>query len=183
MPMLRNVALFGCTGLAALMIGCAPQAAPDTRDADVKAVKDVEAAWVKDAATRDPEKFAAYYADDGSVLLPNAPILNGKDAIKMVLRPMLADPNFVLTFQASKVVASKGGDLVYSVGSYNMTVSDEKTKKPVTDKGKYLTVYKKQADGSWKAVANMISSDMPLAGVARNIKKVGAKTTTRGRSK
>jgi ketosteroid isomerase-like protein len=101
----------------------------------------------------------------------------------MALKPMLADPNFALTFQANKVVASKGGDLVYAVGSYNMTVSDEKTKKPVTDKGKYLTVYKKQADGSWKAVANMISSDMPLAGVARNIKKVGAKTTTRGRSK
>ena len=42
--MLRNLMLFGCTGLAAVMLSCAPQAAPDTRDADVKAVKDVEAA-------------------------------------------------------------------------------------------------------------------------------------------
>ena len=181
--MLRNVALFGCTGLAAFMIGCGPQAPPDTRDADVKAVKDVETAWVKDAATKDPEKFAAYYADDGSLLLPNTPILSGKDAIKTALKPMMTDPNFALTFQASKVVASRGGDLVYSVGSYNMTASDEKTKKSVTDQGKYLTVYKKQADGSWKAVADMISSDMPLAGAAKNVKNVGAKRTTRSRSK
>jgi ketosteroid isomerase-like protein len=43
-----------------------------------------------------------------------------------------------------------------------MTTTDPKTKKPVTDKGKYAEVYKKQADGSWKAVADMDSSDTPL---------------------
>jgi ketosteroid isomerase-like protein len=43
-----------------------------------------------------------------------------------------------------------------------MTTTDPKTKKPVTDKGKYLIAYKKQADGTWKVVADMESSDMPL---------------------
>ena len=43
-----------------------------------------------------------------------------------------------------------------------MTMTDPKAKKPVTDKGKYVTVYKKQADGSWKAVADIMNSDMPL---------------------
>ncbi len=47
---------------------------------------------------------------------------------------------------------------LYSVGTYSMTVSD-RDKKPVTDKGKYVTVYKKQADGSWKAVHDMWNSD------------------------
>ena len=41
-------------------------------------------------------------------------------------------------------------------------MTNPKTKKPVTDKGKYVTVYKKQADGSWKAVADILNSDMPL---------------------
>jgi ketosteroid isomerase-like protein len=31
----------------------------------------------------------------------------------------------------------------------------------MTDKGKYLTVYTKQADGSWKAVADTMNSDSP----------------------
>lgn len=161
--MLRNVALFLCAGLSVLMNGCAPQASSDMREADVKAVKDVEAAWVNAAATKDPDKFAAFYSDDASLLMPNAPILSGRESIKAAFKGAFSDPNFALTFQSNKVEASKGGDLVYSVGTYNMTMSDEKTKKPITDKGKYLTVFKRQADGSWKAAADMINSDMPVA--------------------
>jgi uncharacterized protein (TIGR02246 family) len=124
-------------------------------------VKDVEAAWVKDIATKDADKFASYYSDDASLLMPNAPTISGRENIKAALRPMLADPNFALTFQATRAEASKGGDFVYTVGTYSMTMSRPSDKTPVTDKGKYLTVFKKQPNGSWKAVADMISSDMP----------------------
>jgi uncharacterized protein (TIGR02246 family) len=124
-------------------------------------VKDIEAAWVRDIATRDADKFASYYSDDASVLMPNAPIVNGRENIKAALRPMLADPNFALTFQATRAEASKGGDFVYTVGTYSMTVSRPSDKTPVTENGKYLTVFKKQPDGNWKAVADMISSDLP----------------------
>jgi uncharacterized protein (TIGR02246 family) len=165
--MLRYGSLVGCVGLFALTIACTNTAVPDTREADIKAVKDAEAAWVKDVATKDVDKFASYYSDDASVLMPNAPIINGKDNIKAALKPMLADPNFALTFQSTRAEASKGGDLVYTVGTYSMTMSAPKVKKPITDKGKYLTVFKKQADGSWKAVADMINSDMPAPGLAQ----------------
>jgi len=160
--MLRNPCLFACVGLLALMTACTTTA-PDTRDADIKAVKAVEAAWVNDIATKDPEKFAGYYSNDASLLLPNVPIISGRVDIEAALRPMLADPNFALTFQSTQAEASKGGDFVYTVGTYSMTVSNPKDKKPVTDKGKYLTVFKKQANGSWKAVADMMNSDMPAA--------------------
>ena len=42
------------------MCACSPvlaSAAPDTHDADVKAIKDTETAWMKDAATKDVEKL------------------------------------------------------------------------------------------------------------------------------
>ena len=39
------------------------------RDADIKAVKDVEADWVKDIAAKDADKFASYYSDDASFLV------------------------------------------------------------------------------------------------------------------
>jgi ketosteroid isomerase-like protein len=58
----------------------------------------------------------------------------------------------------SRVEVAKSGDLGYTQGTYTMTTTDPKTKKPVTDKGKC----KKQADGTWKAVADMSSSDTPL---------------------
>ena len=164
--MLRNTLLIGCVVLAALAIGCsqapvAPPTPPDTRAADVQAVKDVEAALVKAAATKDVGKIDIYFADDASGLYPGAPTLNGKAAIKAVWAASLADPKFSLTFQSTRAVASKGGDMVYSEGTYTM-MTNPKTKKPMTDKGKYLTVYMKQADGSWKAVADTYNSDSPM---------------------
>jgi len=165
--MVRNTSLIGCLALVALTAGCTnapapPPTPPDTRAADVQAVKDVEAAWLKDTATKDADKWASYFAEDGCGLYPGAGTLNGKAAIKAAMAPYFADPNFSLTFQSTRVMASKGGDMVYAQGTYTMTASNPKTKKPMTDKGKYLTVYTKQADGSWKAVADTFNSDSPM---------------------
>ena len=54
--------------------------------------------------------------------------------------PVLADPNFSMDFHSTRAVASKGGDMVYSQGVYTMTMTDPKTKKSKTDKGKFLTL-------------------------------------------
>ncbi|MGH9647402.1 MAG: YybH family protein [Bryobacteraceae bacterium] len=153
-----------------ISIGCstaptaapAPAAPPDTRAADVQAVKEVEAAWVKDAATKDAAKWASYFSDDGAGLYPGGPTVTGKEALKSSIAPMLADPNFALNFESTHVVAAKGGDMVYSYGTYTMTMSNPKTKKPMNDKGKFMTVYMKQADGSWKAVADTFNSDAKM---------------------
>ena len=141
--------------------GCSTLAAPDNHDADVKAIKQTEAAWAKAAGSKDLDQWLAYYSDDGSVLLPNAPAITGKDNLRAALQPMVADPNFALSFQSTRVDVARSGELGYSQGTYSMTLSDPKTSQPVTDRGKYVTVFKKQADGSWKAVEDMISSDMP----------------------
>jgi uncharacterized protein (TIGR02246 family) len=162
--MLRNTSLIVCMALAALAAGCSNTPAPptDTRAADVQAVKDVEAAWNKDIATKDADKFASYFAEDGCALYPGAGTLDGKAAIKAAMAQYFADPNSSWTSQDTRAVASKGGDMVYVQGTYSMTMTNPKTKKPMTDKGKYLTIYGKQADGSWKVVADTFNSDSPM---------------------
>jgi ketosteroid isomerase-like protein len=42
-----------------------------------------------------------------------------------------------------------------------MTMTDPKTKKVLTEKGRYVTVYKMQADGGWKAFVDIDSEDAP----------------------
>ena len=158
--MLRYGWLVTSVALFPLLTSCT-NPAPDTHDADVSALKDTEAAWVKDAATKDVDKWVAHYTDDASVLLPNAPILTGKEAIRGALKPMMSDPNFALSFGATKVDVAKNGDLGYTQGPYSMTISNPQTKAPVTEKGKYLTVYKKQADGTWRSVEDTFMSDAP----------------------
>jgi uncharacterized protein (TIGR02246 family) len=162
--MLRQLTVIALVVLLVAAVGCSntpttPAPAPDTRAADVEAVKQVEAAWNKDYASKDAGKLASYFTEDASGLYPGAPTLKGREAIKASLAPLAADPNFSLTFQSDRAMASKGGDMVYTQGTYTMTVTDPKSKKPVTDKGKYLTIFVKQADGSWKAVADVSNSD------------------------
>jgi uncharacterized protein (TIGR02246 family) len=156
--------LIACLAFAALGFGCSNAPAPpppDTRAADLQAVKDVEASWLMAFTAKDVDKFVSFFADDGSALYPGAGILDGKPAIKAAMGPYFADPNFATTFQSTRGMASKGGDMVYLQGTYSMTMTNPKTKKPMTDKGKYLTIYTKQADGSWKAEADTFNSDSP----------------------
>jgi uncharacterized protein (TIGR02246 family) len=138
-----------------------PPAPPDTRAADEKAIKDVEGQWLKDIQAKDVEKSISHYTDDASFLLPDLPIQTGKDAIRATYKQMMADPNLAVDFASTKVEASKSGDFGYSQGTYTMTTTDAKTKKPMTEKGKYVTFFKKQADGSWQAVQDILNADGP----------------------
>jgi ketosteroid isomerase-like protein len=149
-------------GLLFLSTACQQAAPPDTHDADVKAIKDLEAAWVQGFNSKDIDKAMAFYASDASLLIPNAPIMNGTDAIKAGIKPILDDPNFKLDFSGTRVDVAKSGELGYSQGPYSMTTTDPATKKPSVDKGKYLTIFKKQPDGSWKAVEDTFMTDLPV---------------------
>lgn len=154
--------LAGCA-LVLFAIGCSgPQPAPDTRAADEAAIRQTNTAWSKTAEAKQLEAMVAYYADDASVFPPNAPIVTGKEAIRKVLAPLFEMPGFYLTWQATKVEVSRSGDLAYSSGPYEQRFNDPKGN-PVTDRGKGVTVWKKQADGSWKAVADIFNSDLPPA--------------------
>jgi uncharacterized protein (TIGR02246 family) len=161
--MLRNILLMLGLLLAVWTAACskAPTPPPDTRAADLQAVKEVEAASFKAVAAKD-DNWINYFAEDACGLYPGAGILCGKAAIKTSMASFFADPNFSVTFQCTRAMASKGGDMVFSQGTYTLTMTNPKTKKPMTDKGKYLTVYMKQADGSWKAVADTYNSDSPM---------------------
>jgi uncharacterized protein (TIGR02246 family) len=160
--------LSGCAlGLLCLLTACSqtPSAPPDTRAADEKAIRDGEAAWLADWASKDPAKLASHYADDAVLLVPDMPLVKGRSAIEDALKTMTADKNLAMHFAPSDVQVAKAGDMAYTQGTYTLTVTDSKTKRAVTEKGKYLTVYKKQPIGWWRAVEDMNNADAPAAPV------------------
>jgi uncharacterized protein (TIGR02246 family) len=144
----------------------APTAPPDTRADDEKALRDQEAGALAAWVAKDADKVASFYADDATVVIPNAPAIHGREALRGGLKEVFADANFKLEFNPAGVEASKGGDLGYVKGAYTVTQTDPKTKKAVTEKGNYLMVYKKQADGSWRIINDWASSEGPAAPAA-----------------
>jgi ketosteroid isomerase-like protein len=163
-----NLALCGCLALLLIASGC-NQAPPDTRAADEAAVRDADVQWSKTAGAHDLEGTIAFYSDDATVLPPNAPAATGKQAIRALWAPMVA-PDASISWEAGKVEVARSGDLAYTAGTYQLTMKDAQGN-PVPDKGKFLEVWKKQADGKWKTVADIFNSDLPAAPLAAEGKK------------
>ena len=103
------------------------------------------------------------YFGDAVLMTPGGDPAKGRDAIKAGLTPMLADKALSLKFKASKVDVARSGDLGYSQGEYQLTVTNPATHKVINDHGTYVTTYRKQSDGSWKAVADIATSAVPPA--------------------
>lgn len=150
----------GCVALLLIASSCARQPPADTRAADEATIRELDAQWSKTAGARDLEGTVSYYSDDATLLPPNAPIATGKQAIRAVWAPMVA-PDSTVSWEATKVEVAHSGDLAYSMGTYQLEVKAPQVK-PMTDRGKFIEVWKKQADGRWKAVADMFSSNLAL---------------------
>jgi ketosteroid isomerase-like protein len=132
----------------------------DTHAADETTLKDLDAAWSKAAGAKDLEKTASYYSDEALVLPPNMPAIQGKQGARAMWQGMFTVPGFGGGWKVTKVEVARSGDLGYVTGTYELKESDPGGK-PTTDKGKYLEVWKKQADGGWKCIVDMFNSDLP----------------------
>lgn len=150
---------------ALLFLGCSSpgqQSAPDTRAADEAAVRKADADWATAGQSKQVDAWVAFYSDDAMVLPPNQPSAAGKDSIHKAVGDLLGLPGLSMSWKAAKVEVARSGDLAYVQGTYELGMKDPKGK-PVADHGKYVEVWKKQADGSWKCAVDTWNSDLPAA--------------------
>jgi uncharacterized protein (TIGR02246 family) len=157
--MKRFATLCAITAMALAITAC--NKTPDTHDADVRAIQDDEAQWNQDFVSKDADKLTAHYAEDAILMVPGSPATSGREAIRTALKPMVADPALSLTFRATRIEVAKSGDIAYTQGPYTMTVTDPNTKQLINDHGTYVTTWRKQPDGTWKAVADIVTSEIP----------------------
>jgi ketosteroid isomerase-like protein len=165
MPRLRSFSLMPPAMLVAAFLGaCSHQPAPlpDNRAADAAAVQKADADWSAAAQSKRADAWVAFYADDAVVLPPNEAMATNKDEILKSITDLLALPGFSVSWQTTKAEAARSGDLAYTYGTYELTSNDAQGN-ATTDRGKYSEVWRKQADGNWKCIVDMWSSDLPVA--------------------
>jgi len=114
----------------------------------------LETQFMNAAATRGSAGYMSYYAED-AVELPN-----GADAImgKGNIAPTMGflDQGNKLTWKPDFSDIAASGDLGYTYGTYVFTSKDkDKDGRPIVEYGKYVTIWKKQSDGSWKVALDM----------------------------
>ncbi len=149
----------GCTKPANNTTTTTVAAAAPTDQAAVQATIDsVNHSFMQALQARDTAAVSRHYAEDAVVMMPNEPAWVGGPRIHEAMVAFaqqfaLKDPKIATT----SLLLS--GDLAVETGTFEWTLQP-KTGKAVQDKGKYMTVWKKQADGSWKIVRDINNSDL-----------------------
>ncbi len=162
--MKRLVNFCAISALAVTMLGC--NSGSGNHDADVASLKANEVQWNKDWASHDLDKVVGHYSDDAVVMTTGEPSSSGMAAIKTDFKAMVTDSMTNLKFDAKRVEVSNDGSMGVTQGNYSLSVMDPQTKKMVQDHGSYMTSYRKQEDGSWKAVFDVAVSEVPPAAPA-----------------
>ena len=127
-------------------------------DAEGEKLMQLSREWSKSAAGDDMEKTISYWADDAVVMQPGQPIIRGKQEIRAMLENTSNIPGFQISWEPQEVHVSKEGDMAYMIERNKISFTDS-LGNPVTEYNKVTTVWRKQADGSWKNVVDMWNAD------------------------
>lgn len=128
-------------------IGCASTV---NVEQEQNALMEADRAWSQ--VVTDVDKFVAYFASDATIYAPGMPAVTGADAIRKTYAEMAGAPGFSLSFTPAEAVVAASGDIGYTSGSYEMSMSG------ASEKGKYVTVWKKEGD-AWKVTEDIFNAD------------------------
>ncbi len=165
---LRVASIAACLLLSSLpgrASAATPAAEPPARaraSGAAAALMAVDARFAALVAEKGFAAFAEFFADDAVYLPMYEPLLEGREAIMSSFRPLIDDPTVRLTWKPLRADIAKSGDLGWTTGSYEVTAKD-KAGDTFVRHGKYVTIWRKQADGAWKAVLDGGNPDEPPA--------------------
>ena len=114
--------------------------------------------WSQYASKRDVEKTLSYWADDATLISAGDAVLKGKAAIRQMVEGSYKDPSFQISWEPQQAEIAQSGELGYLLEKTTIT-SNDSTGNPVSHQYNSVTVWKKQADGAWKNVLDVLSPE------------------------
>ena len=138
----------GLLFLAGFVAACAPGV---NVEQEREALMKVDREW--SASVKDVDTFISFVAPDASFYAPGMLKVTGTAAIRDTFSKMASAPGFSLAFAPATAAVAASGDIGYTTGTYQSMANG------VTEKGKYVTVWAKQASGDWKVMEDIFNAD------------------------
>jgi ketosteroid isomerase-like protein len=151
------LALFACVVLVAGVFADSESPMANAEDELLQA----DVAFSKTAGVENKDAFFGTLLSDAALLAPHQPIAEGVEAVGAAFQGLFGLPGFSLSWQPTTAEVASSGDMGYTIGTYELKF-DGQDGNPVVDSGKYMTVWKKQADGSWKVAVDMFNTNLPM---------------------
>jgi ketosteroid isomerase-like protein len=125
-------------------------------EAERSALTRLETDFAKRVAEKKTlDAFISYLADDVRLFRMNAFPAVGREAT----RSLLAVNPGLLGWKPLRADVARSNDLGYTYGTYEFKAADEKA----SEKGNYLRIWKRQRQGEWKVVLDILSPIPPEA--------------------
>ncbi|MFH1524635.1 MAG: DUF4440 domain-containing protein [Chloroflexota bacterium] len=165
--------LFVLMGLIMILMATACQAPAPTglTETDKAAIQKVldEANRIANSPTKDWAAYVrAYYTEDAIVLPPNGPAVQGWT----LMEPWFASFPPMSDFRPQIIEVEGRGDLAYVRGTYSMMLTPPGVTEPINDTGKYIEIWRKQADGSWRVIRDIFNSDLSLPAPEAKVEEI-----------
>ncbi len=151
---MRHFRILIFAALLSLIPGCTKeQITPESRAEDERLIFGLEAEASKAIEEKNLDHLIALYAEDAGLYYEDHPMVGGKNAIRQTWKATLSKSRSSMSARPREVEIGSSGDLGFAHGRYTITMKDDGGR-VTTDRGEYGVVYKKQADGTWKIIAD-----------------------------
>ena len=131
-----------------------------------RAILAADSAFGAAAVARDLEASAASLTSDAVMFPPDGPPVVGRAAIREYMRGAFATPGFSVQWTTDTVVVARSGDLAYSFGRSRYTFPARSGSPGALDTAyaKAVNVWRRDADGRWRALMDMGAAANDLLG-------------------
>jgi ketosteroid isomerase-like protein len=117
---------------------------------------DLEARFAKATAEGGGKAFASWFAEDAVTLSNGEAPVHGRQAIAQKATWLPRD--YQLTWTPTDGAMDPSGEMGYTWGHYEGHSKDANGN-PIVIEGRYLTIWKKTADGSWKVALDASNTE------------------------
>ena len=124
------------------------------------AIAETRAAFVAALTRADAKAAAAVYAPNARLLAPSAELMEGREAVEAFWQAGL-DAG-ISEVELESLELERHGGVAYEIGRYALRLrpADGGT---IVDRGKYVVVHERDANGSWHWAVEMFNPDAPPA--------------------
>lgn len=129
-------------------------------EADITAIKKMFNQYTFGCETGDLDLWISLWTDNGIQMPPNEPAKIGKEQILARMKPLF--DQFIIKIPITIKEVRVAGDWAFSRGTYTLSTTPKAGGETTKVSGKYLTIFEKQADGSWKIARDCFNYNAPL---------------------
>lgn len=145
-----------------VMLGCAGLPSAQSPEADYAAIKQIWSNYVEFVEKGDAVGWLSQWDAEGIQLRPDAPARTKKELdaqVPAAFKARLDANDTKMTINPLEIVVN--GSWAFSRGTYTQDLTARSSGKITHVDGKFLTIFKKKADGVWKIYRDCFNSNVP----------------------